>query len=178
MKGSIVCGVDDSASAHGAVRVARSLSSTLGLRLVLVRVIEESAPAARISALAARLSSLADRATGDDASVRWLVDVGHPADRLVEIADDEHAALVVVGSTGPRSSLLGSISADVSRRAPCPVVIVPPDADAVLDRGEGSDDGALAGVAAGGEIRVTRRRVDDDDFAGGIYRFNLGGGVA
>jgi universal stress protein family protein len=38
--------------------------------------------------------------------------------------------MIVVGSAGPRSSLLGSVSADVSRRAPCPVVVVPPGADA------------------------------------------------
>ena len=37
--------------------------------------------------------------------------------------------MIVVGSHGPRSSLLGSVSADVSRRAPCPVVVVPPGAD-------------------------------------------------
>ena len=33
--------------------------------------------------------------------------------------------MIVVGS-GPRSSLLGSVSAEFQRRAPCPVVVVPP----------------------------------------------------
>jgi hypothetical protein len=39
--------------------------------------------------------------------------------------------MIVVGSQGQRSSLLGSIAADISRRAPCPVVVVPPGADIV-----------------------------------------------
>jgi hypothetical protein len=43
----------------------------------------------------------------------------------------------VVGSRGPRSSLLGSISADISRRAPCPVVVVPPGADHHQSNGDG-----------------------------------------
>lgn len=183
MNGSIICGVDDSTSAHRAVRVARRLSSTLGLRLVLARIVESSSPAERISALAARLGSLAEEAAGDDAGVRWVLDVGHPADRLVELAEEEQAAFVVVGSTGPRSSLLGSISADVSRRAPCPVVIVPPGGDLALDGGEGSEDAELAAVGTagrtlpGGEIRVAGHPRREDDFAGGIFRFNLGRGA-
>ena len=40
MVGSIICGVDESASAQGAALVARRLSRNLGLRLVFVRVVE------------------------------------------------------------------------------------------------------------------------------------------
>ena len=68
-----------------------------------------------------------------DCSAGWLVDIGHPAERLVAAATAKKASMIVVGSTGPRSSLLGSISADVSRRAPCPVVVVPPGAGAELE---------------------------------------------
>ena len=57
---------------------------------------------------------------------KWLIEVGHPADRLVAAAADTNASMIVVGSHGSRSSLLGSVSADVSRRASCPVVVVPP----------------------------------------------------
>jgi nucleotide-binding universal stress UspA family protein len=74
------------------------------------------------------------------------VESEHPADGLVRAATDAQAALLVVGSTGPRSSLLGSVSADVSRRAPCPVVVVPPAAGRRLVAQESR--GAIAGGVA------------------------------
>jgi nucleotide-binding universal stress UspA family protein len=158
MASSIICGVDDSESAKGAARVARVLSARLGLRLVFVRVVEGAGDDG-IGAAATRLHHLADSATELDSGAHWLVEIGHPADRLLAVAEDEDAALIVVGSTGPRSSLLGSISADVSRRAPCPVVVVAP----------GADDSLVNGGKA-------TSRADDRDFAGGIVRFSLGAG--
>jgi nucleotide-binding universal stress UspA family protein len=142
MAGSIICGVDDSESAKGAARVARGLGAQLGMRLVFVRVVEDGSSDAKISTIAARLQHLAEGATDVDCGAHWLVDVGHPADRLVAAAADEEASLIVVGSTGPRSSLLGSISADVSRRAPCPVVVVAPGADGSLPNGSGGSHSA------------------------------------
>ena len=107
---------------------------------------------------------LADSAPEVDDGAHWLVDVGHPADRLVAAAEEENAALIVVGSTGPRSSLLGSISADVSRRAPCPVVVVAPGADRPLANGRRAADDSVPADH------------DPPSFAGGIVRFSLGGG--
>jgi nucleotide-binding universal stress UspA family protein len=189
MTGSIVCGVDESESAKGAARVARELSAQLRLRLVFVRVVEDSTADERIAAIAARLHHLADSATEVDCGAHWLVDVGHPADRLVAVAEEENAALIVVGSTGPRSSLLGSVSADVSRRAPCPVVVVAPGADRSLADGHDArktgfpglfDDGYDGGagrVRLGRDARGDAVAGDSDarDFAGGIVRFGLGG---
>jgi hypothetical protein len=76
--------------------------------------------------------------------------------------------MIVVGSHGPRSSLLGSISADVSRRAPCPVVVVPPGAEdrlnderehlvsnGNLDPGEGGSSSNAGGIVRFG---VTSRQ--------------------
>lgn len=128
MNGAIICGVDDSESAKGAARVARALSSKLGLRVIFVRAIDREAADTDISAIAARLERLSATVNGVDRGATWSVEVGHPADALVVAAKKAEAAMIVVGSTGPRSSLLGSVSADVSRRAPCPVVVVPPGA--------------------------------------------------
>jgi nucleotide-binding universal stress UspA family protein len=169
MSGTIICGVDDSQSAKGAARVARGLSALLGGRLVFVRVVEPGSPDETISAVAKRLQRLTEGCTDVDAGADWLVDVGHPADRLVAAANDEDASLIVVGSTGPRSSLLGSISADVSRRAPCPVVVVPPDADGIVAEGNGETQFA-AGIARFKPISPE----GDTESAGGIVRFNLG----
>jgi nucleotide-binding universal stress UspA family protein len=160
MAGAIICGVDDSESAKGAARVARALSSELGLGLVFVRVVEPGSPDESVSAIAERLEKVSACVTDADGGAGWVVEAGHPADRLVAAATSSHASMIVVGSTGPRSSLLGSISADVSRRAPCPVVVVPPGADSSVD-GRGNESGATA---------------DDREFAGGIARLDVGGG--
>jgi nucleotide-binding universal stress UspA family protein len=125
--GSIVCGTDDSESARGAARVARRLSADLDLDLLFVRVVE--AHAERVSATANRLAHLCAGASESDGGAEWVVSVGHPADQLVAAANSRKATLIVVGCHGPRSSSLGSISAEVSRRASCPVVVVPPGAD-------------------------------------------------
>ena len=196
MTGSIVCGVDDSESAKGAARVARGLSAQLGSRLVFVRVLDKGSSEEEISAVAERLHHLAESATEVDCGAHWLVEVGHPADGLLAVAEKEAASLIVVGSTGPRSSLLGSISAEVSRRAPCPVVVVAPGTDHSLTNGNGNprisrrtgfpgllDNGETAG-AAGLDTAWGPRPANGDgpghdagarDFAGGIVRFSIGG---
>jgi hypothetical protein len=74
--------------------------------------------------------------------------------------------MIVVGSHGPRSSLLGSVSADLTRRAPCPVVVVPPGAqDRLNDRRDLSGGGGNDNVHLGFGVNN----------AGGIVRFGLGG---
>jgi nucleotide-binding universal stress UspA family protein len=166
MTGSIICGVDDSESARGAARVARRLSARLGLPLVFVRAIDESSEG-QIGAVAARLHDLVESATEVDCGADWLVEIGHPADRLVAVAEREAASLIVVGSTGPRSSLLGSISADVSRRAACPVVVVAPGADAALPGSVRARAGRRTGFPG---------LFDDGYRSGDIVRFGIGRG--
>ncbi len=162
MVGSIICGVDESASAQGAARVARRLSGKLGLSLVFVRVVDDGPADEKIDAIAERLGRLTSAASDVDCGAHWLVEVGHPADRLVAVAANTNASMIVVGSHGSRSSLLGSVSADVSRRAPCPVVVVPPGADDRLndERGLPSRDSVHSdlGVSdAGGIVRFGTR---------------------
>jgi nucleotide-binding universal stress UspA family protein len=173
MAGSIICGIDDSESAKGAARVARALSGKLGCGLVFVRVVENGAPKKEIGRVAARLERISGDATEVDCGADWRVEVGHPADRLVAAAAADNAAMIVVGSTGPRSSLLSSVSAEVSRRASCPVVVVPPEADA-----NGRQDRQRETEFAGGIVRFALGPSNDgdSDFAGGIVRFSLGSG--
>lgn len=161
MVGSIICGVDGSVSAQGAARVARDLSGKLGLRLVFVRVVDEGSSNEQVDGVAERLERLTSDTDDLDAGVEWLVEVGHPADRLVAAAADGNASMIVVGSHGPRSSLLGSISAEVSRRAPCPVVVVPPGSEqGLIARRAFPDDG-------NGHVGL------DVGKAGGIVRFDI-----
>jgi nucleotide-binding universal stress UspA family protein len=175
--GSIICGLDDSKSAKGAARVARGLSAQLGLRLVFVHVVEAASPNKKISALVERLHELTEGATELDGGADWLVAGGHAADRLVATAAREKATLVVVGSQGPGSPLHGSISAEVSRRASCPVVVVPPGADQNLSKPKHHihDDAHFTGGVVRFALDSSEGR-GDHDFAGGIVRFTLGTG--
>ena len=171
----IICGVDDSESAKGAARVARGLSSKLGLGLVFLRVVESGASKETVSAITERLERVCGAVSEVDNGARWLLDEGHPAERLVAAAAAEEASMIVVGSTGPRSSLLGSISAEVSKRAPCPVVVVPPGADLAATRQE--RDGEVNSPLPGGIVRFgtgSSKASADTDFAGGIVRFSFG----
>jgi nucleotide-binding universal stress UspA family protein len=175
--GSIICGLDDSESAKRASRVARGLSAHLGLRLVFVHVVEAASADDETSALVERLHELTEGATELDSGADWLITAGHAADRLVAAAAEEKASLIVVGSHGPHSALDGSVSAEVSRRASCPVVVVPPGADA--DRRNGSHLGRQGSDMAGRIVRFglgSPEEGGDSDFAGGIVRFNLGSG--
>jgi nucleotide-binding universal stress UspA family protein len=164
LPGSIICGVDDSESAHAAARVARTLSSVLGLGLVFVRVVEDGSSEQRMNAVAERLEQLGDSAGEVDCGADWVVDAGRPADRLVAAAAARKARMIVIGSQGPRSSPLGSVLAEVSRRARCPVVVVPPGADAGLSGGV-SFPGGIVRFGLGGAVTGS---------AGGIARFGLG----
>lgn len=175
MAGLIICGVDDSESAQGAARVARGLSSKLGLGLVFLRVVDNGLSTDKVSAIAERLERDCGAVSETDGGVRWLVDSGHPAERLVAAAMAEEASMLVVGSTGPRSSLLGSISTEVSKRAPCPVVVVPPGAElsAIGPERAGEVDSPISG----GIVRFgpgSSKESADTDFAGGIVRFSFG----
>src|SRR5207247_9564353 len=66
----------------------------------------------------------------DDAKQRVVV--GFPAERLADLADDEDAELIVVGSRGRgrfKAAFLGSVSNSLVGVARCPVLIVPPGAN-------------------------------------------------
>ena len=141
----IVCGVDGSEQARHAASAALRLAERLGARLTLVHVTPtrtvvpvDSFPMGVDPSTYPRSSELAfseaeaafDSLSSDvaAASVEREVRLGEPAVVLAEVAADFGAELIVVGSRGRgawRSAVLGSVSSDVARLAPCPVMIVP-----------------------------------------------------
>jgi nucleotide-binding universal stress UspA family protein len=144
VNGPVICGIED-ADDDGVVGVARELADRYDLPLSFVHVllgVDGHDEAARLL-----------RETTAPGNGEFAVVTGHPADRLVELARVKGASFLVLGNHGPRSSLLGSISADVSRRASCPVVVVPP----------------TTGAAAHSEVVGS-----DPDVRGGILRFGQG----
>ena len=154
MTGAVVCGIDDSAAATGTARVAHVLAERFGLPLLFVHVVQPGAGEEELAAAAGLLREAVD-GVAPEGGPRSTIETGHPADRLVALASKQGASFVVVGCHGPRSSLLRSISADVSRRASAPVVVVPP---------------------AASERQVGE--AGEPSFAGGIVRFDRGSSSA
>jgi nucleotide-binding universal stress UspA family protein len=61
--------------------------------------------------------------------VTTVVEEGRPEDALLNLARDQKADLIVVGSRGRggvREMFLGSVSHFLTLHAPCPVLVVPP----------------------------------------------------
>jgi nucleotide-binding universal stress UspA family protein len=152
MGASIVCGVDGSADSEAAIGVAARLAEQLEARLVLAYVAEVAlVPSAAVGGMAAggiarQPMRLVSRDDQEEAGARLLeqiaadhglgdaerrVVVGFPAERLADLADDEDAELIVVGSRGRgrfKAAFLGSVSNSLVGVARCPVLIVPPGA--------------------------------------------------
>ncbi|HET8812131.1 MAG TPA: universal stress protein [Gaiella sp.] len=148
MKTAIVCGIDGSPDSQAALVCATELADRLDARLVLAHVVEPApslhpttgpfrgatapffATTVEREAEGERLLDEVADATGLDRAEQRVV-TGIPAERLADLADDERAQLIVVGSRGRgplRSALLGSVSTSLIGLARCPVLIVPPGA--------------------------------------------------
>ena len=145
MQSSIVCGVDGSADSEAALAVAAELAEGLGARLILAHVTEHvpaytavgpmasmlrPAPMAVIDGLnetGTRLvAEMAEAAGLEDAEQRVVS--GIAAERLADLADEEDADMIVVGSRGRgafKAAFLGSVSRDLIGVARCPVLVVP-----------------------------------------------------
>jgi len=130
----IFVGYDFSEPARQAVRYGEALADLYGADLSLVHVVRElmvpmeyevEMPDMDVEDVRAR----AETALKDvsEREHRVFVSSGHPARRLVELAEDHHADLLVIathGRTGLRRVLLGSVAEQVIRQAPCPVFTV------------------------------------------------------
>jgi nucleotide-binding universal stress UspA family protein len=81
---------------------------------------ERQAAQARLDALVSTFASAGKRATA-------RLETGDPAHRLLEVAEEREADLIVVGSQGLSAIdrfLLGSVSEKVLRYAECSVLVV------------------------------------------------------
>jgi nucleotide-binding universal stress UspA family protein len=147
---SIVCGVDGSPDSQRALGIAARYARELHAKLTVAHVVGAPDPLvpsysyapmgrppmfrpAAADSLEAELASsevLLERIVTEGgvegAELRTMV--GIPAERLAELADDEEADLIVVGSRGRgvfRAAFLGSVSNSLIGIARCPVLVVP-----------------------------------------------------
>jgi nucleotide-binding universal stress UspA family protein len=149
---SIICGVDGSPDSLHALRTAVKLARRISARLVAIYVADPiratfadagagtaatlrrapvlvTDPDVEREAAAAILTRSVLDADAEIAERRVVS--GNPAERLADIADDEEAVLIVVGSRGRgafKAAFLGSVSNSLIGIARCPVLIVPPGA--------------------------------------------------
>lgn len=152
---SILCGVDRSAGAAQAMRLAADLGERLGARLVLAHAGASEAEAR---------SFLEDLAARERIDVEIRAERGDPAERLLAVADDVEAGMIAVGSGGrgrARAAVLGSVSSAVARAARCPVVIAPEDATVrpLTEKGRLVVCGVDSSDGAAGALRFAARLV-------------------
>ena len=141
MRGTIVCAVTDSEGGRDALALAAELSERLALRLVLAHVASGPIPldangdgSANAEARAARKDAartLARMAAehGVAGSVDQRSAVGDPAALVGQIAAEEAADVIVVGSRAPgrlRRGLESRFARQLETSTPVPVVIAPP----------------------------------------------------
>ena len=140
----IVVGTDGSDTAAEAVRQATELAKLTGAKLDIVsayepvpqeRLREESSevPGDVAYAVGPRedVNATLDNAAGlgrqGGVEVTTYPREGDPADAILDVAEEQHADLIVVGNkgmTGAARFLLGSVPNKVSHHAPCGVYIV------------------------------------------------------
>ena len=148
MAGSIVCGVDGSPDSEAALKVAARLAKRLGSTLILAHVADPAyvayAAAYPLGGTTGPTATAEEAESKEDESERLLqraavtaglpdaerrMAIGHPAERLAELADEEEAELIVVGSRGRgalKAAFLGSVSYNLVGVSRSPVLIVPP----------------------------------------------------
>lgn len=153
MTGTIVVGVTDTPEGRGAAQLAAALGERLGLRLVLAHVVD--APPAALESVTTRqglsggertLAEIAREVTDNGADVRVVV--GRRAERLAQIAAEEGADVIVLGSRpqGMRGrGLRCSLARELEAATPAPVVIAPPQTRKRSERRLAAADLAAAG---------------------------------
>jgi nucleotide-binding universal stress UspA family protein len=131
--GPILCAINESDGATRALAVAEQLRDRLGLRLVVVHVVEDVrlTPAARREARAGGLR-LVERMLAEQGVVHaeCHVRIGDPAEDISEITAIEEPELVIIGSN-PNGEpvappLRPRLAVELEHMSNAPVVVAPP----------------------------------------------------
>ena len=141
MRGTIVCSVSDCDEGHAALELGVELSERLDLRLVLAHVAEGLASVARDHNDDESVTMKANRRGGElflervareygvARSAECRVAVGDPGLLVGQIAAEEAADLIVVGSRNrrwPARGLESRLAKVLETETPVPILIAPP----------------------------------------------------
>jgi len=136
---TVAVGLDGSATAAEAVKMAAELARRFQGKLVLLSAFRElgktppnpasdvvelqwtTSSAARVREIVARTAKRL-RQEGIDCST--MIGEGDPADVLVQLAHQSGADVLVVGNKGMERRLLGSVPNTVTHKAGCSVLVV------------------------------------------------------
>ena len=137
---TVVVGTDGSAGAERALERAARLAASDGARLHVVTAYHDGGPFKERLGDSARVDPIDVVRVAEEVLARAAAHArrhgvepelhareGDPAEALIEVAEEQDADLIVVGSrglTGIKRYLLGSVSSKVSEHAPCSVMIV------------------------------------------------------
>ena len=135
---TIVIGYDETEPSKRALARAAELALTFGAKIVVTSVARVLTPGPRgmgggidpvdpIELHEEELEHAKAFLSERNIEARYQTAAGDPADAILELAEHEHADLIVVGTREPGiiERLLGlSVSASVARRAHCDVLIV------------------------------------------------------
>jgi nucleotide-binding universal stress UspA family protein len=143
----ILIAVDDSPFAQRAAKVGIELAEALKAEIAFVHVFDAAAtpagawgfPADRISAMSElegkrllkKFRDLVPEKLASRSRLHDFLESGSAASSIVAVAKKWRADLIVMGSHGRgkvKGILMGSVSQDVLRKAPCPILVVPPKA--------------------------------------------------
>ena len=138
MSSKIIVGVDGSEGSDRALDEAAEIAGRDGASMIICHVVERIAARGDMaplhtdepeveSSIEQRVGEL--RAAGIEAEARFeAIILGGPARSIAELAADEGADLIVVGTRGHSALaglLLGSVTQKLLHLAPCPVLCVP-----------------------------------------------------
>jgi nucleotide-binding universal stress UspA family protein len=141
---SVVVGTDGSDTARKAVQQATELARQVGASISLVsayqpvsnqRLRDEQREVPKDMEwmvnpredVEATLREGAEAVEGAGVTVETFAREGDAADAILDVAEEQHADLIVVGNkgmTGAKRFLLGSVPNKVSHHAPCSVLII------------------------------------------------------
>lgn len=125
---TILVGTDGSDSSFRAVERAAEVAHESAAKLVIVCAYGDQYKLLGPGPSEKTLRTASERAAAHGASdIEQVVIEGEPVKSLISALGDHNADLLVVGNKGLNrmaGRLLGSVPADVSRRAPCDVLIV------------------------------------------------------
>lgn len=132
-----------SCALEAGLRLAHSLRALVGLVYVAEPIVPVGSdigiPAAQVKCVALDEGRKVFAAIRSEhtlpASVHEFIEVGDPATKIREKAQDWGADIIVTGSHGRRGLsriMLGSVAEAVVRRAPCPVLVVRPKTGGAL----------------------------------------------
>jgi nucleotide-binding universal stress UspA family protein len=123
--------VDGSRYMSGVVAHAIAIAKKTGCSLAFLYVIVEPATALELEKQKENSKRIPEecrrKAAAEDVSASSRVEVGSPAETIVEIAVRERFDLIIIGSRGfsrLRTLFVGSVADEVMEQASCPVLLV------------------------------------------------------